>query len=76
MKLKQITSQHRRDVWYDAECEECGFQQKNVSGYDDRNYWDNVLPDKKCEKCGKSTNDINQKIRQRITTKYREGLQL
>jgi len=76
MKLIQITSQHRRDVGYDSKCENCGNEEKDISGYDDRNYWDNVLPNRKCKKCGKSTSDINPRIKQSIATKYSEGFQV
>lgn len=76
MKLIQITSQNRRDVWYDAECENCGNKETHIPGYDDRNYWDNVLPNDKCKKCGKSTNDIDPKIKQNIATRYPEGFQI
>lgn len=76
MKLLQITSQNRRDVWYDAECEGCGEKETHISGYDDRYYWDIVLPDDKCLKCNKSTNDINPQIKQNISTKYPEGFQV
>ena len=76
MRLLKITSQNRRDVWYDAECEACNEKEIHISGYDDRNYWDNVLPNKKCRKCKKSTNDMNLKIKQNIATKYPEGYQI
>lgn len=57
MKIKQITSQHRRDFRADLECEHCGHVVQNHSGYDDRNYHDNVIPDIKCPKCGKTASD-------------------
>ena len=63
MKLLQITDQSGRDVCYDTECEACGEKETHMGGYNDRNYWDNVLPEMKCHKCGKSTNDINPRIK-------------
>lgn len=77
MKLIQITSQHRRDVWMDLECEnpECKAVEKKVSGYDDRNFWDNALPDKKCTKCGCSTNSLGLGAAP-VETKYPDYLQV
>ena len=56
MKITEITSQSRRDFYAMVECEGCG-SQGEISGYDDRNYHDNVIPNMKCKKCGKSRND-------------------
>ena len=71
MKIKEITSQHRRDFWAVYECEHCGNEQKN-SGYDDTNFHENVIPKMKCKACGKSSPD-NYKP---LTTKYPEGFQV
>jgi C4-type Zn-finger protein len=69
MKIIEITSQHRRDFTALMECEGCGAQHKLNSGYDDRNYHDNVIPNMCCPKCGKSRNDLG--ITQEPTkTKY------
>jgi len=68
MKIIKITSQNRRDFWADYECENCG-DIVNNSGYDDRNFHDNVIPNMKCKKCGKSANDIGAEIK-KIETKY------
>ena len=69
MKIKQITSQSRRDFYADMICEECNHEQKLKAGYDDRNYHDNVIPNIKCQSCSKSRNDIG--IISEITqTKY------
>jgi len=66
----------RRDCYVDLECEECGEVEIKRSAYDDRNMWDNVVPNWKCKKCGKSTNDMDLEIKQYITTKYPEGMQV
>ena len=58
MKIKKITSQHRRDFYAEIECESCGHVVKNWSGYDDHNYYVNVMPNLKCKSCDKSTNDL------------------
>jgi hypothetical protein len=76
MKVIRIYNQHRRDCTCDLECENCGGKTTNYGAYDDRNYWDNVIPNQQCEDCGKSTNDINPRIKQNIATKYPEGFQI
>jgi C4-type Zn-finger protein len=58
MKITEITDQHRRDFRANIECENCGAKDKLTSGYDDRNYHDNVIPNMKCKSCGKSRNDL------------------
>lgn len=71
MKVTSVYNQHRRDCWCDLECESCGEKQTYKSAYDDRNFWDNVVPSFKCKKCGKSTNDLGEKPAA-IATKYDE----
>ena len=51
MKIRRITSQHRRDFRAIFECEYCGFE-KEQSGYDDSYFHQHVIPKMKCEKCG------------------------
>jgi hypothetical protein len=58
MKIIEITDQHRRDFYAIYECEGCGHKTKAESGYDDRNFHDNVIPNIKCERCKKSRNDL------------------
>ena len=53
MKIKRITSRHRRDFYADYECEHCGYIEKDIPGYDDRNFHKNVIPNMKCSQCGK-----------------------
>lgn len=72
MRIKQITSQHRRDFTAIMECEHCGNEQKNNYGYDDANYHQNVIPAMKCGGCGKSASDSYRPL----TTKYPEGMQV
>lgn len=55
MKIKEITSQIRRDFRAIYECEHCSATKKG-SGYDDANFHDNVIPDMECEKCGMKAN--------------------
>jgi len=69
MKVTNKYGQMRRDCYVDLECEGCGTVEKNLRAYDDRNMWDNVVPNYKCPKCGKSTNDLGVK-KEHIETKY------
>jgi hypothetical protein len=54
MRIKEITSQSRRDFWAIYECEHCG-SEENGSGYDDSNFHKNVIPEMACKKCGKKS---------------------
>jgi len=71
MKVLNIYNQFRRDCDCDLECESCGNKETGVSAYDDRNFWDNVVPGMNCRKCGKSTKDIGGEV-EKISTKYPE----
>lgn len=69
MKIKTITSQNRRDFTAIYECEHCGCEEKG-NGYDDINFHRNVIPDMKCENCGKTAaNDYRP-----LATKYPSDL--
>ena len=72
MRIKEITSQHRRDFTAIMECEHCGHNEVDNSGYDDAFYHQNVIPNMKCDKCGKKASD-DYKPR---STKYPEGFQV
>lgn len=74
MKIKEMLSQHRRDFRAIYECENCRYTKEGY-GYDDRNFHDNVIPNMKCEKCGKTRKDlgIDGEFRE---TKYPEGFQI
>lgn len=54
MKIKEITSQNRRDFWAIYECEHCGHTDKG-SGYDDANFHNNVIPSMQCVMCKQSS---------------------
>lgn len=51
---------NRRDFSALLRCEDknCGHEQKHSSCYDDENYYKNVIPNIKCGKCLKSSNDL------------------
>lgn len=56
MKIKRIANQIRRDFWAIFECEHCGEEYK-LSGYDDLNFHNNVIPEMKCKSCGEKAKD-------------------
>lgn len=58
MKIKAYLDQHRNDFTATLECEHCGHTTKLTTGYHDDNYHYKVIPAIKCEKCGKSRNDV------------------
>ena len=71
MKVKKILSQHRRDFTAIYICEHCGFEKKS-SGYDDSFFHKNVIPDMKCEKCGKKADENYRPL----STKYPDRVQI
>lgn len=71
MKIKEILSQNRRDFRAIYICESCG-DEKEGSGYDDANFHDNVIPNMKCDKCGKRSPENYRAL----STKYPEGYQI
>ena len=77
MKLIAILSQSRRDFKGKYKCEGCGNieEDDSMSSYDDRNFHDNVTPNRKCKKCGKSTLDLGF-VPQCVNTKYPDGQQV
>lgn len=75
MKVIKRYNQHRRDLAIDMECENCQTQETYGSAYDDRNFWDNVVPKFKCKKCDKSTKDLGLDG-EYISAKYPEGMQI
>lgn len=56
MKITKTYNWNRRDFSFDAKCEHCGNEEKHSGGYDDSNYYNNVVPNMKCSKCGESSN--------------------
>ena len=68
LKIKKITSQHRRDFTATYECEHCQHETSGT-GYDDTYFHQNVIPDMKCQKCGK----VADKDYRPLSTKYDEN---
>jgi predicted RNA-binding Zn-ribbon protein involved in translation (DUF1610 family) len=67
MKIKEILSQHRRDFQAIYICEHCGYEEEK-SGYDDRNFHENVIPDMQCPECGRKASETYRPL----ATKYPE----
>lgn len=67
MKIIKTYSWNRRDFSFDAQCEHCDHITKNNSGYDDSNYYNNVVPDMKCEACKESSNSKESSLPATIT---------
>lgn len=77
MKLIQVTSRNRRDLYFDAKCQSCGATERSIAGYDDAHFWTKVLPDMKCRQpgCGKSTNDLQLPV-EPVPMRYPESWQV
>ncbi len=69
MKIKEITSQTRRDFYAIYECEHCGHTEK-APGYDDEHFHKNVIPKMECNKC----HEVAPENYRPLTTKYQEGV--
>lgn len=73
MKIIKTYGWNRRDFHYDCTCEHCGAVETNRTGYDDDNYYRNVVPDIKCKKCGESSLSKPTEVPLSVTVpKYRE----
>lgn len=71
MYIKKILSQHRRDFRAIFACKSCGHEEER-SGYDDRHFHQNVVPDMECKECGeKAGEDYAPR-----GTKYPDGMQV
>lgn len=71
MKIIKTYKWNRRDFYYDQKCEHCGHVEKNSSGYDDANYYNNVVSNEKCTQCGESSNSkISNEPKSIIIPKY------
>ena len=67
MKIKEITSQSRRDFRAIYVCESCG-DEKAMGGYDDANFHNNIIPRMICSECGETAPDNYRPL----PTKYSE----
>ena len=71
MRIKEITSQNRRDFTALYECEHCGAT-KQGRGYDDTNFHQNVIPAMACQSCGEKAPEAYRPL----ATKYPDGVQV
>jgi len=71
MKIKKITSQHRRDFTAIYECEHCGAEWES-DGYDDAHFHENVIPEMICDKCNRTSDESYRPL----MPKYSEGRQV
>lgn len=51
MKINKVTYRSGNDFRAEYECEHCG-DKFEAWGYSDSNYYDNVMPNAICDKCG------------------------
>ena len=68
MKIKKILSRNRRDFTAIFECEHCECTEQST-GYDDKYFHEEVIPNMKCTKCEK----MSPKDYRPLTTKYKEN---
>lgn len=71
MEITKTYNWISRDFWFDCKCEHCGTEEKNISGYGDSYYYNEVIPAMKCNKCGESSNSkISDEMKSIIIPKY------
>jgi len=58
MKIKNITMELGNDFFAILECEHCGHEQSIESGYHDRYYHNEVIPNMECKECGKKRDEV------------------
>ena len=56
MKIETTSNWSRADFTAIFKCEFCGAKHKS-HGYDDRNFYEYVMPRMECQSCGKKTLD-------------------
>lgn len=57
MRIDKITNQMSEDFWADFKCEHCGHIEKNLRGYNDIFFHENIIPEIKCKQCEKTGSD-------------------
>ena len=72
MKITKMISQNRRDFSAEYTCEGCDHKQIDNSGYDDKYYHENVIPNIQCKNCKESTITLGRPIEPQAT-KYPEN---
>lgn len=70
MKIKEITYSKRNDFKAIFQCEHCKHEFEEW-GYSDNNYYNNVIPNAICPKCGINSNSENEEqSRKRLDRVY------
>lgn len=70
MKIKEITYSHRNDFKAVFQCERCGHE-FTAWGYSDANYYNNVMPNAICLKCGQNSNgETAEQLKARLGITY------
>jgi ribosomal protein L37AE/L43A len=70
MKIIEITYRNRNDFKAIYECEHCG-DKFEAWGYNDSNYFNNVMPNATCDKCGlNSKNETKEETVKRLGRDY------
>lgn len=61
MFIQKVINHHRNDFSAIMECEHCQSEHKLITGYNDDNYHQNVIPAMKCKSCGKNRAGDNER---------------
>ncbi len=70
MEIKEVKYKNRNDFKAIFKCEHCG-KEFEKWGYDDDNYWDNVMPNAICPKCGlNSLKENAEQLKKRLGRTY------
>lgn len=70
MKVNKIVYQSRNDFKAEFECEHCGHKFEKW-GYDDNNYWNNVMPNAICPNCKKNRkNETEEQAKENTGRNY------
>lgn len=69
MELIKSYNWSRRDFTGDYKCEFCNYE-LTTYGYDDSNFYQNVIPNMVCPECGKHS-EVSPEV---VSTRYPEGL--
>lgn len=70
MNIKQIIHSNRNDFKAVFVCSECGYEFE-ARGYSDANYYNNVMPNAICPKCGKNSHgETEEELTTRLGRTY------
>lgn len=72
MYIKEIISQHRRDMHVIMACQHCGYEKETTDAYDDTFYHEQVVPNMTCNACGETAGTAYEAR----STKYPDDIQI